>query len=385
MNIKDIFFALLRSQLCGEALSEDIKAAISEQELHRLYKISKIHDIAHIIASALQANSLLENDSEIGKKFQKSQVVALLRNEKMKAELSSIKKVFEEDGIEHIPLKGAVIRELYPSDWMRTSCDIDILVKEEELDRAVKALESKLEYEVRGVRDFHDISLFSKSGVHLELHFNILENRESIDALLGSAWEFAVKESNYSYRFTNEFLIFHALAHMSYHFTTGGCGIRPYIDLFLLKKHLEFDESKLVEMCDECGIKKFYEVSSALSDAWLAHGEYDGLLYEVERFILKGGVYGDIENGVAAGNARTGGRFKYALQRIFQPYDVIKQKYPILKKHKWLTPVYEVRRWFSLLLRGKAARSLKELNTNNSVSQEKINAMRDLLGKMELN
>ncbi len=384
MNIKDIFFALLRSQLCGEALSEDIKAAISEQELTRLYRISKIHDIAHIIASALQSNSLLEKDSEIGKKFQKSQVVALLRNEKMKAELSSIKKVFEEDGIEHIPLKGAVIRELYPSDWMRTSCDIDVLVKEDELERAVKVLESKLEYEVRGVRDFHDISLFSKSGVHLELHFNILENSESIDVLLGSAWEFAVKESNYSYRFTNEFLIFHALAHMSYHFTTGGCGIRPYIDLFLLKKQLEFDESKLEKMCDECGIKKFYEVSSALSDAWFAHGEHDELTRQVEQFILRGGVYGDIESGIAAGNARIGGKFKYAMQRIFQPYDVIKQKYPILKKHKWLTPAYEVRRWFSLLLRGKAARSIKELNTNSSVSQEKVNAMSDLLTKMEL-
>ncbi len=384
MNTKDILFALLRSQLCGETLSEDIKSAISEKEILQLYKISKSHDITHIVASALQSDSLLQKGSEISEKFQKSQIVALYRNEKMKAELSSVSRVFEEEGIAHIPLKGAVIRDLYPNDWMRTSCDIDILVKEEDLDRAVKALESKLEYKVRGARDFHDISLFSKSGVHLELHFNILENRESIDAILGRAWEFAKSENSCRYCFENEFLIFHILAHMSYHFTTGGCGIRSYIDLFLMKKHLEFDESKLEKMLVECSLKRFYEISVSLADAWLAHGKYDELLAEVERFILKGGVYGDVENGIAAGNVRTGGKFKYALQRIFQPYDVIKQKYPILKKYRWLTPVYEVRRWFSLLLRGKAARSIKELNTNSSVSQDKVIAMRDLLAKMEL-
>ena len=34
---------------------------------------------------------------------------------------------------------------------------------------------------------------------------------------------------------TPEYLIFHNVAHMSYHFSHGGLGVRPYIDLYLLR------------------------------------------------------------------------------------------------------------------------------------------------------
>ena len=93
--------------------------------------------------------------------------------------------------IDHLPLKGSIIREYYPESWMRTSCDIDILVHEQDLDRAVQTLCETLGYHTEGEREYHDISLFSPSGIHLELHFNILENTERIDGLLSRVWEFS--------------------------------------------------------------------------------------------------------------------------------------------------------------------------------------------------
>lgn len=88
--------------------------------------------------------------------------------------LETIKSCFEKHDIEYILLKGSVLRDLYPDKWMRTSCDIDVLIKEEKLERAVSALEQETDFRYIK-RLYHDVSL-STYNVHLELHFSIKEN-----------------------------------------------------------------------------------------------------------------------------------------------------------------------------------------------------------------
>ena len=71
---------------------------------------------------------------------------------------------------------------------MRTSCDIDILVREQDIDTAAQAIGEKLGYRYES-KNYHDISLKSESGVHLELHFSLKENEENIDGLLSDCWQ----------------------------------------------------------------------------------------------------------------------------------------------------------------------------------------------------
>ena len=71
-------------------------------------------------------------------------------------ELEHIKSVFEKNKIEYILLKGSVLRNYYPEPWMRTSCDIDILVHDEQLDKAVKVL-TQTGYRVEGNKHYHDL------------------------------------------------------------------------------------------------------------------------------------------------------------------------------------------------------------------------------------
>ncbi|MBQ3640290.1 MAG: hypothetical protein II955_07195, partial [Clostridia bacterium] len=53
------------------------------------------------------------------------------------------------------------------------------------------------------------------------------------------------------------------------------------------------------------------------------------------------------------------------------PYRVLKFHYPILKKHKWLLPFMEIRRWFKLIFKGGLKRSTNEMKINQSMSAEK--------------
>ena len=139
-NLIAVMFSLLRYEIGqGDALGEEERAFCSEQ-MELLYKLSKKHDIAHLIGDALSKQKLLESGDEWAQKFQKERLLALYRYEQLNFALGEICQTLEEAKIPFMPLKGSVIRPYYPEPWMRTSCDIDVLVHEEDLDRAVAAL-----------------------------------------------------------------------------------------------------------------------------------------------------------------------------------------------------------------------------------------------------
>ena len=95
--------------------------------------------MTHIVAVALKKHKLLGHDV-ISKKFAKSMYSALMRYEAMEHEQNRIYALFEKEKIVFVPLKGSVIRKCYDDPWMRTSCDIDVLVHPEDIERAQKCL-----------------------------------------------------------------------------------------------------------------------------------------------------------------------------------------------------------------------------------------------------
>ena len=385
MTVTEMLFSLLRSELTSLPADEKIKNSITEENAKELYKLSKKYDIAQIIASAL--SKIIKLDAfEAGKAFRKELGLSVLRYERMNYDYECVCNAFEKHNIPYIPLKGSVIRDFYPEPWMRTSCDIDILVHEEDLDRAVSVLCDEYSFTTKGNRDYHDISVFSENGTHLELHFNIMENMENIDTLLERVWEYSKScmENSCRYEMSHEYIIFHNIAHMAYHFVNGGCGIRPFADLYLLEKNLQYDENSLSKLCEMCGIDKFRLSMEKLSRVWMENEERDKLSNRVEQHIFSGGLYGNLETGSAVKHAKEGGHLKYIMTRVFQPYNVIKEKYPILKKHKWLMPIYQVKRW-GVVLTLKRDGIGKHLKAGTGVSKEEINKKIELFDDVGLN
>lgn len=382
----DSMFKLIRYEIgTKEAFMNDEQVYISKN-LEPLYKLSKAHDMAHIVADSLYKNGLLQND-EVSKKFFKQQVLAIRRYEHINYEIAKISETFEQAKIPFIPLKGSVIRQYYPEPWMRTSCDIDILVHEEDLDRAVEVLKDHLLYRAKGHRDYHDVSLYSPSGVHLELHFSIKENIESLDILLSKIWDYSnlIEGSKYQYRQTNEYLLFHLIAHMSYHFVSGGCGIRPFLDLFLVQQKLSFDVMKVQEFLSSCALQKFYDCAAELSKVWFDQEKYGAVTSKMQAYILQGGVYGSLEERVAAKQGKKGGTLQYAWSRIFLSTKVLANYYPCIKKHTWLSPFCQIHRWIRILGDStRFQRSINELKFNHSVSEEKVNQVKQLLDEVGL-
>lgn len=371
---KEGLFALLRYETCGAPISEAVKENLLNPEILRaLYDTSKAHDLTHLIADAIFKNKLVNKESPAGKAFFKQLQMSVFRYEQMRYELESICEVLEEKNILHMPLKGAVIRALYPEPWMRTSCDIDIYVQESDLEAAANAIVEKLGYQTDG-KGSHDMQMFAPSGVNLELHYDLIEDSiyPKFQKGLSEIWKNAVpaRENGHTYKMTDEDFYFYHIAHTAKHFRNGGCGIRPFIDLWYLEKSLPYDQVKADKLLTECGLFKFTEVARRLVRVWFGTEEHNALSAEMEAFVFSGGIYGTLENKIAV--QVTKGRFVYFLSRVFPPYRELKKQYLLLRKCPILYPFYTVRRWFDLLfLKGRAKKILFEWNVAMRSSKEK--------------
>ena len=377
-SVARTMMAMIAKEIGAVSPMDCTELTLTEEQLAGLYKLSKAHDLSHLISAALPKSA---KGSETAAKFKKQTVTAVYRYEQLNYELCEVSDALEAAGIRSMALKGSLIRKYYPEPWMRTSCDIDVLVDESELDRAIELLCTELGYTVKGEKNYHDISLFSESGVHLELHFNILENMDGIDGLLSRVWEYAVLQEGkkYTYEQTAEYLAFHTLAHGYYHFSRGGCGVRTFMDLYLLERYSGYDREKLGQMCAESGLSEFYAGAIALCDVWFCGGEHTSLTSRMENFILRGGAYGTHEARVEIEKGKTEGGAKYLLYRIFMPYSQMRSKYPTLIKHKWLYPFFTVRRWFEMIFKGKLKRSVRELKKAGATDAEKRDSIASLM------
>lgn len=383
-NTNYILFSILRSLFNGNPMNDDDKSLVTDESLAEVIGLASKHDIAHLVALGLLNNKLVKEE----RKQQLLQIIfhAIYRYEKLNNELKQVSAAFKKAKIQFVPLKGAVLREYYPEPWMRTSCDIDVLVHENDLERAVSVLLSENKYVSDKKKNYHDISLHSPSGVNLELHFNIQEDIESIDKVLTQVWQYtaASSELEYKYEMTNEYLIFHILAHMSYHFVSGGCGIRPIMDLWLLENVLSIDENILTALLSEAKLLKFYKSVKILSTVWFGEDDHTETSKQMEDYILLGGVYGTLQNRVLVQQQKNQGKYTYAFHRIFIPYNKLKHLYPKIKKHRWLLPFAQVHRWFKIVFDGRAKHSIQELSYNNNITKFQSDEIKVFLDKIGL-
>lgn len=363
---------LIRFELYGTAVSHP---PLSVEEAKALFLLAKRHDLAHVAANGAIRAALLPDDARVKEVYQRSCMTALARYEGLANEQAAITALLEEAEITHLPLKGAVLRAIYPTPWMRSSCDIDILVHEEDIERAKSILLEK------GYRPFsstaHDVSFDSPRGVHIELHFRLLEDGVSdvMQETLNGVWSYTSPKEGRVYEqvLSDDFFYYYHIAHMAKHYLHGGCGIRPFLDLYLLS-HVSFDPEARRALLEKGGLLSFARQAEALSEVWFAGGTHTKTTAEMEKYVIAGGVYGTEENRITVSQTRRGGKLGYALSRIFLPYHALKYHYPSLQKHKWLFPFFQVRRWCKLIFLGGIRRSARELETNRRIDADKASA-----------
>ena len=376
-----LLMQIIGSMLSGATDNTKLVENLTRDAITPIANLAKKHDLAHIVARFISQNGI-DIDPTLNDKLQREDYLAAYRNRQMGHTYGEICSAFDEAGIDYLPLKGSVIRAFYPYESMRTSCDIDILVNEGDVDAAVECLVAR--GYTAGERNYHDVSLYSPSKIHLELHFSILENIDSLDSVLAEVWKYAKVGAGHRYELSPEFLYYHFTAHMAYHFLAGGCGIKSLMDLWILEHKMGLNVENAKELLEKGGIYKFALRMQDIAKKCFAGEGLDEFSEKIFGYICGGGVYGNAENKIAVHRRENKGRLAYLWMRLFPSFRTMAITYPVLKKVPILLPIFWVVRWVRALFKGKAASLATQLSVSNNLTNEKLEEVGDICTRLGL-
>ena len=367
---------------CQLNQSGEIPLVQDESQMEGIYKFSKEQDVASIVGKTILDCKKYEQ-SEFSGYFFVEQYGAELRYRKQQHEISQLREIFEKNNIYFVLLKGAVIRDFYPDPSMRTSSDIDILVKKEDIEKAGKLLGSELGASFM-CRTAHDVSYVTQNEIHIELHYSLVEKISPGSNVLENPWDNVVFCEGYEAKLTNEFFVYYHIARMVKHFVNGGFGIRFIVDLYVINHNMEFDRTKLNQLYKQGGIEKFAKVADDLSEAWFGDGSMDDGTSLMEEYILNSGLYGNLEQYVIVNQINSDSKFKSIIKRIFMPYSELIILYPALENRKILYPWYFIKRLIRIASTSDSKKAVMEIKLHSGMDEKKKDNVKKLLNMLDI-
>lgn len=293
-------------------------------------------------------------------------------------ELDRVFEVFEENGIDYMPLKGAILKKMYPKSDMRPMGDADILIKVEQYNKAMPLM-MNLGFE-QGTESDHEL-IWKKKSLFLELHKHLIPSYfKDYYAYFGNGWGRAhlCENSKCRYEMTAEDQFIYLFSHFAKHYRDGGIGIKHLTDLYVYKKaYPNMDEDYITSELKKLVLDEFYLNILTLLDCWFGEKEFDEKSVFILNVILKSGAYGTAEAhsvskavkaSKTAGSAKKA-RSKRIINTLFPSLSNMKKKYPVLEKAPMLLPFMWVARAFSGLFnskkRSKVADDIKTITPEN--------------------
>ena len=308
-----------------------------------IYRVSAHNSVANIVAHTIIKGDYIIPDG-IKSKFMKRFYERVAVSETQNAEIKKLLEAFSQNGIYHMPMKGVVLNEMYPSLDMRFMADADVLIKQDQFDR-IDALMSDLGYikEEEGPIEYN----YKKPPfTHIELHkYPIALSSEDLFEYYGDGWRFAQKtENSYKFRFSDEDHFIYIFTHFVRHYRDAGAGLKSVIDIWLYaKKYSKMNWEYIEGEIKKLNMWEFYNHLMRMSKVWFEHEPFDEIASDMTLFILNSGTFGNVKNQVSATSVRDNKNIEDAqklryLRFAFPPLRKMKMIFPILEKAPVLLP-----------------------------------------------
>ena len=299
--------------------------------------------LAAIYEKALDLGIFDENDTEFSA-YKNNYVLSKTRDVRQLIAKDEIANILTENGIRVMLLKGLVIKDLYPQTYYRQMTDLDILIDNENREKARLLLKS-IGYEDLEITEGEKrhFSMLKKPAVNIEIHLSLFEN--DWNNAFADVWKNAGQTDKNLYVMSNEDLILHNTMHSAEHFLSGGIGVRAVSDFYLLKKaypNAILSES-FISRLKEYGLFDFYNVINDMSDAWFGGLPEKQHSKTAEDFLLSSNTFGTDKDAASQYAANLAGghnnRFIIFLKLLFPSYKDMCLRFRILKRAKILLPV----------------------------------------------
>ena len=348
MKELDILLAAVNGAMAGRRPQPVADAACWQ----RVCALSRAHDLSLMVYEGLGGTEL---PSEITEAFLRQSAAAVSRFYSQEKAVCALAAALEAAHIDYMPLKGAVLRALYANPEWRVGRDVDVLVRANDFEKARRVAVGALS-PIKVTEGGHDVGLELEGGVRIELHFSLFTGNERFGSLLADPFETACGEGH-CYRMSPAALYAYHVAHMAKHFRGGGCGIRAFLDLFLLQKNMTAEELTAARaLLVEARLTGFETVISRQSAVFFGGAEGDADTERLASFVAANHAFGSFRSQAANAVKRTNGKRKRTrgvLSRAFPPYRAMCYLYPVLRRWPILLP-------FCWLLRGLRMFSKKD-------------------------
>ena len=362
---------------------------LEDPNYSEIYKIAKYHSIQNMLYYAImeykEKFSLTSTiDPTLLKQLSTDNKNALTKAAYQEAEKEAIFKALEEAKIVYMPMKGSIIKYLYPTIDMRSMADLDIYFDDVRSAEVRKILINQ-GYDVVLYKKGHHDTYEKVPFMEVEMHRDLLSESYAMSRYYKNFWPRLekTKTDGFEYQFNiNDYYIY-MVAHAAKHFSSGGFGIRNVIDeyIYINKYKNELDYSYIEEELKKIDIYKFESNLKKLSSYWfkdeILNEEDTTLMEEMADYIIESGAYGNVEHGImnelmgkGVSDNINASKVKYIMRRLFPSVSYMKERNPILKKVIILLPWFYFTR---ILLRmfGKRKTAKSEIKAANSLDKEK--------------
>ncbi len=329
------------------------KEKIEGMNLDKLYRMSRMHSL-----SALSAMALTSVGIEIPTEWRAEKDKSVRKTILFDAERTKILRYFEENGIWYLPMKGVILKDLYPKLGIREMADNDILYDSAHQSDVVEFMKQN-GYDAKSVGRSHHDTFYKEPVYNFEMHTmmfaEVVDKRftayyENIkDRLLPDA------DKKYGFHMSDDDFYIHMTAHEYKHYNRGGTGLRSLLDryVYLFKKSDCLDFSYIEAECAKLGIDAFEIETRVLCRKVFGNPEMDTLTDTEQKMLeyyMFSTTYGTMEQSVQHqiekeyGEVNSSSKIRYLLRRAFPKTEFYKAYSPTAYKYKILIPFVWLKR-----------------------------------------
>ncbi len=283
------------------------------------------------------------------------------RGEEMKALMEKL----GEAGIDHLVMKGFVVKDYYTVPELRAYGDIDFVIRPEDRKRCDELMRS-LGYSCE--TDYEPVYSYRRGTEYYEVHTDVMQVNVSDKAdyisYFRRVFENAVPipdvGNGHSFAYKPEFHFLYLLTHIAKHISGSGAGIRMYLDIAFFVKHFgkSLDWAWVEGELQKLGFTDFANVVLTAAEEWFEVESPiplrpipDEVKEDFLDFTMEAGIFG--YNGRDKSivflkqqdrNGEKVSKFKTLLWHAFPPADDLEYRYAYLQKSHLLLPVAWVHR-----------------------------------------
>ena len=339
---------LMKSAITGEKY--DLPEGVQFQELEELLISQNTYMMGYIGAM----NCGYDGESPELETVMNSYFLEEWNSVRQMQAVEQLSGIFNQNGIDHMPVKGCLMKALYPKPELRPMGDADILIRVADYPR-IKEIMLQLGYR-EGVESDHEYNWYGPD-LHVELHKRLVPSyHHDYFRYFGDGWSKANTCREHCWSMTPEDSFIYDFAHFAKHFRAGGVGIRYATDLWVhLRSYPNMDRDYIRQEFEKLELAEFYDNMLSLINAWFEDGPSNQNVEFITDFMFNCSLWGS-ENKDAADAVKAAqendlnikqGKQLLLKHKLFPSRQNMDQGYPGWKKLP--LPVAWVCRWFHIL------------------------------------